>query len=787
MGLLEDVANSFCRWVPLLPKERSAGSAAPPDEASTPPRFTLATAKRKIQESVCQQARDAKKSKALQVAAQEQKEVELFGDKVVDMETLSKGELLLQCMKRLDENWTKTKVEELSGITRKTLGNYHEVWGKCAVLPPERFSSKEVQENKEKRLLFHCENNKPGRAYCEPLTKLEIKESVAKIVASGNSQLLSTQTDAFTNAILPNLTKERTEKNLNVLAGSDTIFQRSAAAVRRFIKNVIPVKKDNVKKHVQSRSDARKNPVGAFSFVALFPQLTRNVHISNIVCIDAVTTELFGEANKGAWITEEVDKDLKARRQAPKASDSGGQYRSFKLNLAMALRPESLVSGCGIIADHEIDTISKINITENLDIIFSPYCSKDEEERANINPEADSLSVRVADCIYQSHLKRIMQRRDKMCEWARANGNVDPGVFQLVRILQDGDSGPLKKIMDCFALSERQHNLLFGKLPNNQTNNCQINDMAVTHCMIHSAKDGYSSPSFKSMNEDRVQQAIAIYPGLQAALDKLESYRGMSRLNLFALRSCCLITLTHTRNRNGKLSYRYAIAFLPSLLERAVTPAIVQDAFRVAGYHPYNPAKIMHNMWATFEHLSQAEAEAALEVAEGPLRDLAERRGLVYPIEVNAAITQSEILSAVIDLPEVSPDFDMRRWNMQSTMDLSHAEVQQLHADRIAAAAQAEQERVLVATDKAECARRDKLRFDECVSSSATDERTYKTTWRCKCGGKWSNAITGFKAHETSKSHTDMFPTAGWHGFYAANPAVIVDAVANPAVIVDAA
>jgi hypothetical protein len=664
MGFLSD----WLRWAPVPPVPPSSAPPSPPvvadDAVPTPPRMLVAAAKRQSREEICQKMRDAKKVKSQEAQNREK----LFGDRVVDLETISRGELLLQCMKRLDQDWSQTLVAELSGKSTKTLRAYHDVWKTCANLDTARFSPEEVQKNKEQSFLFHCDNKKPGRQYCEPLTKLDIKDTCAKIVAAGNSQLLGTQTEAFTHCILPNLLKEREAKNLNILAGADVIFQRSAAAISRFIHDVMPVKKNNVKKHVQSRTDAKKNPVGAFSFVALFPQLMRNVHISNIICIDAVSTELFGEANKGAWVTEEVAADLQKRRQAPKASDSGGQYRSFKVNLAMSLPPESLVSGCAIVADHEIDAICKINITPNLDIIFTPYCPKDEEDRANV--DLSSLSVRIADCIYQSHLPRIAQRRDRMCEWARSHGHVDPELFRWVRILQDGDSGPLKKIMDCFSLDERHRNLLFGKVPNAQTNNIQINDLVVTHAIIHSAKDGYSSPSFKTMNEDRVRAAVAMYPGLRAALDKLQSYRNMSR--------------------NSRLSYRYAIAFLPSLLERAVTSAIVEDAFRVAGYHPYDPAKMMHNMWETFQHLSAAEAKDALDIAEGPLRVVGESRGVIFPLEVNAAIASSDILGAVVELPEVPPDYQMRRWNMQSTMDLSHAEVQQLHADRIVAAAQAE-------------------------------------------------------------------------------------------------
>lgn len=111
-------------------------------------------------------------------------------------------------------------------------------------------------------------------------------------------------------------------------------------------------------------------------------------------------------------------------------------------------------------------------------------------------------------------------------------------------------------------------------------------------------------------------------------------------------------------------------------------------------------------------------------------------------------------------------------------MDLSHAEVQQLHADRIAAAAQAEHVRVVAAADKAEEQRRDKLRFDECLASSVYDDATVKTTYNCKCGGRWSNGLTGFKSHESSKKYTTIFLIATWPAFYASHPAPIVEAVA---------
>ena len=343
-----------------------------------------------------------------------------------------------------------------------------------------------------------------------------------------------------------------------------------------------------------------------------------------------------------------------------------------------------------------------------------------------------------------------MQRRNRMQDWARLNGNVEPDLFKYIRALQDGDSGPLKQIMACFALSHRLQALLFGKLPNGQTNNVQTNDMGAMHTIIHSARLGYSSPSFKTMTEERVQAAIVMYPGLKQALHKLEKF-GMSR--------------------NGKLSYRYAIAFLPSLLARAVTPAIVDDAFALAGYDPYDPAKMMHNMWSTFKHLSEAEAREALQIAEGPVRQIGERRGIIWAEEIMAAIQESDLLGPVVELPEIPEHSELKRWNMQSTMDLSHDEVQRLHDARIAAAATAQRVQAAADADEVESKRRLTLRFTECEQSRDVEAVTGKVTHKCKCGGKWSNGILGFTSHEDGKKHKQQFPLASWEALYSANRA----------------
>ncbi len=84
---------------PLSPKAPGVDDDAVP----TPPRMLVAAAKtkRNSHEEICQKMRDAKKAKSQEVLAQEQNQEKLFGDEVVDQETMPKGDLLLQCIKTL--------------------------------------------------------------------------------------------------------------------------------------------------------------------------------------------------------------------------------------------------------------------------------------------------------------------------------------------------------------------------------------------------------------------------------------------------------------------------------------------------------------------------------------------------------------------------------------------------------------------------------------------------------------------------------------------------------------
>ena len=92
---------------------------------------------------------------------------------------------------------------------------------------------------------------------------------------------------------------------------------------------------------------------------------------------------------------------------------------------------------------------------------------------------------------------------------------------------------------------------------------------------------------------------------------------------------------------------------------------------------------------------------------------------------------------------------------------------------------------------KAEIKRRENVRFDHCMESQHSNEKR-TISHVCKCGGKWSNGMTGFKSHETtSQTHLHHFPPdTYWTALYDVMPPSQIElngAAANPHVAANAA
>ncbi len=212
-----------------------------------------------------------------------------------------------------------------------------------------------------------------------------------------------------------------------------------------------------------------------------------------------------------------------------------------------------------------------------------------------------------------------------------------------------------------------------------------------------------------------------------------------------------------------------------------MTPAVVADSMRNSGYAPFDPSIMMNNMWNQFKTLSKVEADEVINISETSIRTITEQRGIVYPKECMDHLQASVILNETIEFPEVRENFEDLAWGRQLTVDLSHSYISQAVRHRAERAAQAATARREADISKAEIQRRDNLRFKHCSQSHRVLENQ-NIEHRCKCGGKWSNGLPGFKAHEkSSKTHAIHFPDTFWQRYYDAPSEAIPapDAVVN--------
>jgi hypothetical protein len=241
--------------------------------------------------------------------------------------------------------------------------------------------------------------------------------------------------------------------------------------------------------------------------------------------------------------------------------------------------------------------------------------------------------------------------------------------------------------------------------------------------------------------------------------------------------------ITLTQFQPGQITYKRALAYLPEVLQRCVTPAVVADSMRNSGYAPFDPSIMMNNMWNQFKLLSKVEADEVINISQTSIRTITEQRGIVYPRECMDLLQASEILNETIEFPEIRENFEDLAWGRQLTVDLSHSYISQEVRHRAERAAQAANARREADITKAETLRRDTLRFNHC-SESRKVLQNQNTEHRCKCGGKWSNGLPGFKAHErTNKTHALKFPDEHWQRHYDTDavPAIVIPGGAGAA------
>lgn len=751
-GIIAALGNVFAT------KSVVAETLPPPNPPPVPENPPSPVTPRKIKrQAVIANMEKARECKRLRKEDNEKVDnmIALFWDGVDDaVDKSCEAELCLMAMKRLDDGWAIKTVTEATGVYYRKLKEQHELW---------------ISENRsEERFKYHVTHKKRGIQTYAPLALLDMQELNKNIVRNDDCHLLATRRSSYENVVLPVLEKQAIKKGKNALTLKKN---KSKSSIQRIVSNVLPKKrKGGTKKSMKNRLAARQSPFGAMSFVAMYPQLVEDVNLMLQFFIDSVPCVLFdpSKQQERVYMTEEVHADLANRRAAPKSKDAGGQKRAMKVNINMAPGPEALVGGVGMIFDHVIKEITVISLTATVDIIFAPYCAKDEEAPPlpqEQEQERDSLDARVNHVLYEKCIiPKILMRMERYKQWARDN-NLNPEIYSTARAFQDGEGGPLFNILNYFAEQYKRYGLWFAKLPNALTGEVQIGDRSGAHPLVHR---GFNSDEFKNMTEETVNRIAESLPGVAKALKFLKT-SGISAA--------------------GQTSYRRAIAFLPQLLERSVTPAIVADALKNSGYHPFSPSIMLNNMWDGFADLSTSEAEEVIRISREEIANITKEQGIVYPQQCQDALENSVILRATIEFPEIRENFEDLAWNRHLTMDLSHTHVhnlvlQRAQASREAAAAARER-----AISQAEIKRRENVRFDHCMESQHSNEKR-TISYVCKCGGKWSNGMTGFKSHETtSQTHLHHFPPdTYWTALYDVMPPPQIELnAANPHVAANAA
>ena len=109
-----------------------------------------------------------------------------------------------------------------------------------------------------------------------------------------------------------------------------------------------------------------------------------------------------------------------------------------------------------------------------------------------------------------------------------------------------------------------------------------------------------------------------------------------------------------------------ALCYLIPLVQKAATPAMVDEGFDQAGLHPLNYGKIMHNMYDYFDDLTQEQAAELIRVASVELGEVFRERGLIYGRESEAACAANPILNRVLEFPEMPANLEHLAWNRQT-------------------------------------------------------------------------------------------------------------------------
>jgi hypothetical protein len=533
------------------------------------------------------------------------------GVEIDSMLTAEKKPLLYRIsMERLDDGWpfSLKSVHACTKINEKTLKAYQDIW--------KNLGNSDIKAERPEVFEFYVLHRKRGRQMADPIAMWKMRKRADTLIDNDDAGKCATVRSMFRNVALPELSAAREATGKNVAAGAATLFRRSYSSMQRLVRTITPYLRKGVKKCTQDRNKAGKNPAGGMSMVAGLEWILKDVHPHNIVCLDSLTTFVNENVPLQCYLTEKKKKELESKRRGAKAQTGNGQRRCLKINLGVARGPNPLITCTSIVSDSVFETLTNFQITPTHNIIFSLHSADDEKlQDDHENVDKTSLKYRQSKMLYdECIIPKCFATATARMEFAKnvlKLPQIEVQKYGLMRLFQDGEGGIIHHIMNNLAaqlgeIIEDTPRIILAKGPNAQTEAWQVNDMASIHPEIHAA---FASEEFICASKEFFQSIVDENIGLKPALKFLNDSAMSSK---------------------SKETYSNALAFMIPLIQKCVTPKVVDAAFDQAGLHPLNFGKIMHNMYQFFDDLSPVQAAEMICVAHDDLGQVFEERGVIW-------------------------------------------------------------------------------------------------------------------------------------------------------------
>ena len=415
-----------------------------------------------------------------------------------------------------------------------------------------------------------------------------------EFVDAGDGSSISTQRLVESNCVIPAIMRQREKDGLNTLSRPDPL---SKTALSRAIHAIVPVKRPLVQTANGHEEDCRTNALGAFTEVALLPVALQGVHPHCIVSQDSCSMYLGDDVPAHCWITADMDANTKKTNRAIK-TDGAVQRRTFRMHAGIAPGLQPMTFCQGIICDRQIKEIVSFEIMSRVRIVFTPYSAESEKHVIDPGDEDSelfstfekSLARRIAshilaNCIDDSRAYRQTLRDEA---FRMLGSSYDVETFLKMLFLFDGESGPLNEVCETYGEAHESEDMSWFKHANKHSKTVQPNDLAPA---MHAGwKRAVRTDAFLKFSKEDIEKQVEIYPGMKVAMLHLNK---------------------QSMSPASKAMFRKAIAYIPVLLGRHVTVAVVQKAFADAKIYPLNEAEMFCNMYSPFAKLSQAKPWSA--------------------------------------------------------------------------------------------------------------------------------------------------------------------------------